>query len=502
MTPPLLCEVIAARTMTELRAKRDAARDADLVELRLDLVDRPDVHGALDGRRKPVIVTCRPTWEGGQFRGSEEERQLLLRQAFEAGAEYVDVEWSAKGVERWMRREDLDRLILSTHDFAAVPRDLDDRVDAMRARGAAIVKVAVAVKSLREVTQLLRVGRRQSSRNRTVLIGMGMAGIASRILPGHFGSCWTYAGAGFAPGQISGGRLLREFRFRAVTSSTQIYAIVGKPVGHSLSPAMHNAGFGATGVDAVYLPCEAVDFDDFLALADELPIAGASVTAPFKRDACDMSTSVEEDARAIQAANAIRRTPDGWAACNTDIAGFLQPLRALGSTAGQRAAVLGTGGAARAIIAGLQREGAHVTVHGRRPEAVAELVALTGATAGPWPPAPRSWDLLVNTTTVGLFPSSSETPFSGPFDGRLVYDTLYNPRPTRLLREAAAAGCQTIDGLGMLVSQAIDQFRWWTGQTPSAELFHRAALRRLEEMSSDGVATEISAGAAAASDAR
>ena len=290
---PLLCDVIAAPTMAELRARRTAVENAgpaggagaDLIELRLDTVERPDVAAALQGRRRPVLVTCRAVWEGGHFKGSEEERQRILREALDAGAEYVDIEWKAQGVDRWLRPEARSRVVLSFHDFEGMPADLAGVVRDMRATGAGIVKVAARAKALRDLLPLLEVGRAQAAGLRTILIAMGMSGVASRILAAHFRSCFTYAGPAVAPGQIEASRLLNEFRFRTITPRTQIYAVVGQPIAHSISPAMHNAAFAAEGIDAVYIPCEAADFDDFLALAEILPIAGASVTAPFKLDA-------------------------------------------------------------------------------------------------------------------------------------------------------------------------------------------------------------------------
>ena len=153
--------------MAELRARRTAVENAgpaggagaDLIELRLDTVDRPDVAGALQGRRRPVLVTCRAPWEGGHFKGSEEERQRILREALDAGAEYVDIEWKAQGVDRWLRPEDRPRVVLSFHDFEGMPADLAGVVRDMRATGSGVVKVAARAKALRDLLPLLDVGR-------------------------------------------------------------------------------------------------------------------------------------------------------------------------------------------------------------------------------------------------------------------------------------------------------------------------------------------------------
>jgi 3-dehydroquinate dehydratase/shikimate dehydrogenase len=367
-------------------------------------------------------------------------------------------------------------VVLSSHDFEGVPADLDDRVRDMRRYGTAFVKVAVTAKTLRDALPVIAVGRAgRGERQGTIVIAMGTPGLATRVLPEHVGSCWTYGGNGVAPGQVSVDRLRDEFRVGRVGASTPVYAVVGRPIGHSVSPAMHNAAFAATGVDGVYIPCEASDFDDFLALADALGIAGASVTAPFKEDA----------ARAAGqggALNTLRRRDGGWDGTNTDVEGFLAPL-AGEALEGRRAAIVGAGGSARSVVSGLVSRGARVSVHARRPEAAQALADAAHVTAGPWPVPRGSWDLLVNTTPVGTHPDVDRSPVdAGDLDGALVYDLVYNPRPTRLLREAAAAGCRTLDGLDMLVAQAVRQFLWWTGVTPEARVLREAAERRLAAM--------------------
>jgi len=118
-------------------------------------------------------------------------------------------------------------------------------------------------------------------------------------------------------------------------------------------------------------------------------------------------------------------------------------------------------------------------VYGRNRGKAKEVAKLAEGTAGAFPVAPKSWDLLVNTTPVGMFPNVEETPFEGTFDGRIVYDLVYNPMDTRLLQEAAAAGCETIGGLDMLVAQAEDQSEWWLGRRPPSGLMRRAALGAL-----------------------
>lgn len=479
MTRPALCETVTGDTLAELRAARDAATMGDMVELRLDGVRDLDVALALEGRTRPAIVTCRPTWEGGRFAGSEDERRRVLERACECGAEWVDVEWRA-GFGDLVGRRGRTRVVLSHHDFAGVPADLGDRHRAMRAVGADVVKIAVTARRLSDVLPLIDLHRDGP----VVALAMGAAGLCTRLLPGRFGSCWSYAGREVAPGQIPAEEMLRRYRFRDVGPRTALFGVVGTPIAHSLSPVMQNAAFEAAGVDAVYLPLEASDFDDFERVARALDVRGASVTIPFKRDALTAAARADDRARAVGAANTLRRTVPGWEATNTDVDGFLAPLIRHAAAEDwaiedSRVSVLGAGGAARAVVYGLRTAGAAVRVHARKPAQAEALAADLGVSAAPWPPEPGSWDLLVNCTPLGGVGHESVSPLpGGPFRGRLVYDLVYTPAETRLLEEARQAGCATLGGLPMLVAQAERQFAWWLGRPAPAGVMAAAVEAR------------------------
>ena len=486
MTPTLLCETVTGATMGELTVARDAAASAglvDMVELRLDGVRDLDVAGALDGVAIPVVATCRPVWEGGRFDGSEAERRAVLARALEHGAAYVDIEWRA-GFDDLIAANP-SRVVVSSHDFTGVPSDLAMRARAMRSTGAALIKLAVSAARLSDALPLLDV----ATEGDAVVIAMGDAGVPSRLLASRFGSRWTFAGRHVAPGQIPAARMVGEFRFRAVGPHTALYGVVGNNVMHSVSPSMHNAAFAEAGRDAVYVPLRAADFGDFLAFAEAMGLAGASVTIPFKRDALDAAVASDDLARRVGAANTLRRTTQGWEATNTDLAGFLEPLDAawgadlLGQAAtaqigkaGIRVSVLGAGGSARAVVVALTSRGARVTVHGRRPEQARALAAALDVSVGPWPPAAGSWDLLVNCTPLGSAAAPDVSPMAGgALDGRFVYDLTYQQAEPPLVRDARDAGLSVLDGLPMLVAQAERQFEWWTGMRPRPGLMRAAA---------------------------
>ena len=481
MRPARLCVTVTADTMAELRTRRDRVEDADLVELRLDTVRDPSAAAALAGRRKPVIVTCRHQSQGGFFKGSEDERRTILSEALALGAEYVDLEWKESCADL-LQHTGGRRILLSHHDFSGMPADLASMAHAMSATGAEIIKIAVTAQQLGDCLTLRALA--DQARVPMVLIAMGEAGVATRVLASWFKSVWTYAGDGVAPGQISERRMHDEFGFRRIEAHTAIYGILGRPVSHSVSPAMHNAAFRDAHIDAVYLPLAASDFNDFKTFAEAVGLAGVSVTAPFKVDAFELADECDPVSRRIQAVNTLRRSGTRWLGCNTDVAGFLHPLESAMRINGVRATVLGAGGAARSVVVALASAGAKVTLSARREEQAREIAAFTGAATGPWPPAPGSWDVLVNATPVGTRPDTDRSPLPDghPLDGKLVYDLIYNPPETRLLTEALRAGCQTIGGLDMLVAQAQAQFEWWTERRPAERLMRDAARARLEEM--------------------
>jgi 3-dehydroquinate dehydratase/shikimate dehydrogenase len=477
-----LCVTVTAPTVAELRRRRDEATEADLVELRLDTVADPDVAAALAGRKRPVIVTCRPAWEGGRFTGSESERHRILSAGLALGADYVDVEFRA-GFDDLIAADDGRRTIVSMHDFEGVPGDLAARAQAMRATGAAMVKIAVATSRLADCLPLLEIGRRGGD---WVLIGMGEHGLATRVLAAQFGSRWTYAGDERQVGQISARDLRELYRFGRITSRTDVYGLVGSPVAHSVSPWMHNAAFEAAGLDAVYLPFRPTDADDFLAFASALGVKGASVTIPFKVALFDRVDEPDPVSRRVGAINTLRAVDGRLIGANTDVAAFLEPLRDRVPLTGARVAVLGAGGAARAVVIALAPTRAIVTVHARDRRHADDVARTVGARSGPFQPEPGSWDLLVNCTPIGMHPYVDETPIdAAALSGACVYDLVYNPPTTRLLREAALAGCQTIGGLEMLVAQAHEQYRWWTGARAPSGVMRKAALRRLAEFMRD-----------------
>jgi 3-dehydroquinate dehydratase/shikimate dehydrogenase len=459
--------------MADLRRARDGAA-GDIVELRLDGVANLDVAGALEGRRRPVIVTCRPVWEGGRFDGSEPERLRVLADAIRLGAEYVDLEWKAD--RRDLPHGETTRVVLSHHDFAGLPADLGDRLRAMRREQAHLVKIAVTA---RRLSDCLTLRDAMAGGAPQVVIALGAPGQLTRLCPWLFGSCWTYGGSE-APGQVPARDLIDRYRVRNTTAATTIYALAGAPIGHSASPAMHNSAIAALGLDAVYVPLETADAGEFRTVAEAIGVAGASVTAPLKQALLNHDVVSDELTGRIGAVNTLKHAGPGWQGRNFDVAGFLTPLdRRSSAIRGAAAVVLGAGGAARAVAWALKSHGARVELAARRPESAARLAQELRVGVAPWPPRP-GWDLLVNATPVGTWPNVDESPLDrSDLSGRLVYDLVYNPLETRLLKDAREKGIETVAGVEMLVAQACRQIEWWTGHDAPTAAVERGAFEFL-----------------------
>ena len=507
------------------RAARAAEHGADLVEYRIDTFTEPDaVRELVAGSPLPCLVTARAAWEGGHCDLDETDRISLLEHAG-LGADghtpaYLDLELVAYQKSANLRqkiglvvdhpdqpRPDVSTgLILSTHDFETMPSDLDRRVLAMAdAPACRVIKAAWRARSLRDnIDAFELIARRLKP---TIALCMGETGLPSRVLAKKFGAHLTFAAldaeSTSAPGQPTLNELKNLYRWDAQTPDTRVYGVIGWPVGHSASPAFHNAGFTATGYDGVYLPMPIPpEYEHFKATLlqwlDHAPLhfSGASVTIPHKQNLLrfveEQDGDIEPLAATIGAANTLHRRADGTLyAGNTDYAAILGATRDKlgGDLAGKHVAVLGAGGAARAAVAGFADAGAAVTVFNRTVAKAESLAGEFGARAAPLDPDnplnPWEWELIINCTSVGMHPHVDASPVAFPQppiphpQPPTVFDTVYNPAETKLLREAKAAGCETINGLEMFVRQGAAQYALWTGHEPPVDVFRAVLEARL-----------------------
>ncbi len=466
----------------------DLAEQADLFEIRADLVSDLDLLLLLRAKTKPLVLTCRPVSEGGQWPDGDPARRLKLLEGARRGFDYIDVELRSNLLDVMIEKSGRG-LIVSYHDFEGVPQDLDAIYAAIAARGADIAKIAVAPRSIAEVGRFLDFAARAAVPPGPPLIpiAMGPLGIVSRVMAGRYGAPFTFAcveaSREAAPGQVPVAELAGTYRVREVTPATRLFGVVGQSVARSLSPAIHNAGFAAREIDAVYVPLQAEALMPFLDALPALGLSGFSVTRPFKVDIVPHLSELDEIAALSGSVNTV--TVDNGRLCgaSTDGAGVVLPLKRRTTLKGRTVVILGAGGAARAAALALAVQGAKVTLLARDPERAADVATAVGCSVAPLDElASQRWDVLVNATPLGGRDAIEESPVPASFHlpGTLVFDMVYDPLETRLLREAGAAGCVTINGLEMLLAQAAVQFETWTGYEAPTEAMRTAALAAAE----------------------
>lgn len=505
---PSICVPICESRAVDVRgAMARAGEVADIIELRLDYLQGDELFKALrnlpsliSASARPVIVTLRSIEQGGQREMDNLTRIIFWVEHFLYGKPhvgYADMELDlALLFEQRERAEgrkllDWERVICSQHYFGNTPDDLFGVYRQMAATPARIIKIAVRADDATDCINIFRLLEHARREGREMIaIAMAEAGVMTRILAPSRGAFLTYGAMdeahASAPGQVSARELRDLYRIHRLDRETEVFGIVGSPVKQSLSPLMHNAGFAALNLNAVYLPFEVRDAGEFMRRmahprTRELKwkLRGLSVTAPHKLAVMDYLDSVEPAAQEIGAVNTIVAEGENLRGYNTDVIGFLAPLRERGfKLRNARCAVLGAGGAARCALWTLRNEGASVTLYARDLDKAKPVAEKFGAECKELQNASfDSFDLVVNATSLGMRgKSEDETPATARqlSGARLAYDLVTSPRETIFLREAEAAGCDCLGGLAMLIAQAAEQFRLWTGEAAPLDVMKKA----------------------------
>ena len=462
---------------------------AKLVELRLDYIRR-DVNLArlLENRDSEVVITCRRERDGGKWNRSEEDRMMILRTAIAEGVDYIDMEEDVAGV---IPRFGKTKRIISHHDFNKTPDNLEDLHERLARLDADIVKIATMANNPHDNIRMLELVKNASVP--TVGLCMGEIGMPTRIVGGKFGCPFTYATfhheRTLAPGQLSFHEMVNVYHYDKINAETEVYGVIADPVGHSHSPIIHNAIFRQLGMNRVYVPCRVPreHLDQFIDECPQLGIKGLSVTIPHKEAVIKKCSKVDGATAGIGAANTMVFRDGEILGFNTDYKASMECVdRAMGtsgeegSLASKKALILGAGGVAKAIAFGLKRRGAEVKIAARSNVRAEPLAKKVGCELVPWEKrhsfAPN---LLINGTPIGMHPNVDETPFSKRFlrGDMIVFDTVYNPEQTLLIKEAREKNCPVITGVEMFVRQASFQFKHFTGQEGPTDVM-RDVLKR------------------------
>lgn len=493
-----------------LKLAEDGVR---LVELRLDFLRKsPDLGRLLPNRPTAVVVTCRRRADGGMWQQDEQSRQRVLREAIVEGVEYVDLELdTARAIPRYGKT----KRIVSYHNFEETPADLDSILNGLQGADPDIVKLVTTPRTISDVFRMARFLTQanaasieraaQTGKKRIPVVGfcMGEMGIPTRILAKKFGVPLGYATFSakriLAPGMLHYKTLRDQYRFEEVTPQTGVFGVVADPVAHSLSPLIHNASFIAGGLNNVYVPFRVSpeDIDEFIDRAPELGVKGLSITIPHKVAVISKLTQLDPAVEEVNACNTILYQGKKRFGYNTDyLASGLCIETALGGkrkpdnfspVEGRSVLVMGAGGAGMAIAYGLNSLGARITLTDIDDAKAEKLAARNGYEFCPWNMR-HSYvvQILVNATPVGMYPNTEECPIPRESlrGGMLVFDAVYNPEKTFLLRQAQEKGCTVVSGVEMFIGQACLQYKIFTGQKASAALI-RELLRNALALTRD-----------------
>lgn len=492
---PPICVALSAVDANRLErlALGECEGGAKFVELRLDLLPRPEAGLPLIKllrERWPklkILATCRRKEAQGGFGGSIEEQERILTKAAANGAQLLDleIETAEPAPEVAERLRQRARVVLSFHDFEKAPPP--ERVlRRLRKIPADIYKMAVAGVKPSDSGRLLSL-LDQADGPPLVVLAMGEAGAASRILSPSRGAAFTFAAPntapGTAPGQYSAAVMQGLYRVDKLTRETRVFGVIASPVAHSMSPVLHNRALRKSGIDGVYLPfrVEPERLADFFGFADQLPVEGFSVTLPHKEKVMRHLAGIDKLALEIGAVNTVFRKGNQWRGMNTDAIGVTAPLEGLRRLKGATALVVGTGGAARAAVFALKAKGSRVALTGRRPEKVRALAKASGAEDLTWDAAlGRGFDILVQSTPVGMSPNVEENLFPERIPAEIVFDMVYNPLRTALIKNALEQGKTVVLGLEMFIEQAAAQFELWTKLPAPRPVMRNAVLDVLQ----------------------
>jgi 3-dehydroquinate dehydratase/shikimate dehydrogenase len=514
----ILCVAIQADSPAEMMERAEAALremppESKFLELRLDSLPKPaaalpKVQEFFAAHRDATLIaTCRRKEWGGNFVASVKAELEVLLAAAEAGCQIVDLEVESAEEARAAQLEEFRdglravgaALLLSFHDFKRTHKleQVAQRIEAFKPE---FVKVVSTAQSLADNLAVLKLIEERSLSTQVVGIAMGEEGLVSRVLGPRAGGAFTFAafsnGAkndgheadaklATASGQVSLRTLRDLYRIEQLDQATRIFGVAGNPIAHSLSPLMQNTAFRRESVNAVLLPLKTRHIDDLLTLVRDLPLAGVAVTMPLKQEILPyLANPVQAGSISIThrigACNTLRVSPDGKiVGFNTDVDGVVRPLEKRLKLKGARVVVLGAGGAARAAVFGLVDQGAEVFIVNRTHENAVKLAKESKAKALTHEQFAKSrFDVLINSTPCGMAGSRQAMPLEeNELNASLVFDLVYNPLETPLIKLAKERGIAVITGLEMFVQQGARQFEIWTGKpAPQAEMLRVVEL--------------------------
>lgn len=473
----MLAEVITAKSEHELFKDVKKSNDADLIEIRLDYLkeyERKKIEGIIKKIGKPIIITCRKKSEFGLFEGDEKKRLEILKNFIDGNADFIDVEYSSNKpfIKKLILNKGKSKIIVSYHNLKETPNDVKKIYGDIEMLNPDLIKIVTNANSITDnfkIFELIKIAKKENKK--LISFCMGSYGQFSRILSIILGSEVTYAsiekGKESASGQLTVKEMADDYRIKKLNNETKIFGLIGNPVEHSCSHIIHNTAFENIGINAVYLKFRVDKLKEFIEYFKKLNIGGFSVTIPHKIEVMKYLDEIDSNAKEIGAVNTIVVKNKRLIGCNTDCDGAMQALKAKTELKGKKVILLGAGGSARAICYGLKQEKSIVTIFNRTIESSKLLAAYFDCDYGSLKDLKKfDYDVLINTTPVGMYPNINFSPIPKKLilKDALVFDIIFNPYKTKLLKEAEKRNCKTISGVEMLINGAALQFKLWTGK--------------------------------------
>jgi len=493
-----ICVAIAGDSVNEMMEQAmGIVRELPFMEFRLDYLDHPASalprikQFLLERSEATVVATCRREAQGGRFKGTQAEEIEVLVKSAEAGCQLVDIELPTATA---LKHGEMDRIraagaaiIISHHDFEGMV-DLDAIFEKIRKLGPEFIKIVPTAKSLADNITLMRFLERTVDSASVIGMCMGEFGITSRVLGIRSGSIFTFGaavpGAETGAGQIAARTMRETYRLDQVDAATKVYGVAGNPIKHSLSPVMMNTAFRRETENRVYLSLLTTRLSDLLKLVHEIPLQGLSITMPHKEEILKHLAKTDPLSARIGACNTVVRAADGnLYGFNTDVGGITGPLEKRLNLRGAKVLVLGARGAARAAVFGLKEKGADVFILNRTADTATKLARQAGARVMRRDALTKTdFDVVINATPVGQTGYKAQSILSpAELNTRLVFDLVYNPLETPLIKMAKEKGIPYITGVEMFVLQGARQFEIWTGKPAPEEEMLRVVLHALRQ---------------------
>ncbi len=473
--------------------------EVGLCEVRLDCLqgDFSAIQSSVDcicrSSSRPIIATNRPKSEGGHWQYGESQRIELLLRAASLGAQYIDVELTS--CDRFPFSAIQSQIIVSHHDFENTPPlgELNGIYDACLEKGADIVKIACMANDAADSARMLEFLRLHAKKDTGVIaLCMGEEGIPTRVLAPKFGAFLSFASQSnemqSAEGQLTWDQMLNLYHFNQINEYTDVYGVAANPVSHSMSPAIHNAAFSETKLNAVYLPFKVHNPASFINTFVPLGLNGLSVTIPHKEAMLPLMDELDHLTRKVGALNTVNIVDGKLFGFNTDVSAALSVLRSAVEKGAKKnlesssVLIVGAGGAGKALAYGLAGSVGKLMIANRTLERAEKLAAATGASACAMDSLTEyTPDIIINTTSVGMHPNTEAMPVPEIMLQKqpLVFDAIYNPLETKLLRKSKDAGCITASGFAWFANQAVKQFEIWTKKKAPRKVMARVVKKRL-----------------------